>query len=68
MSGLLNSINTWRTKSPAPKPVNGDKEPRGTKRKAKGDPYDDIDDGKFSPRMYATDCLSFLFLSFHQLH
>lgn len=47
MSGIINQI--WH-KSPGPghgpKSVNGDKESRGTKRKAKGDPYEDIDDGK----------------------
>ncbi|KAI1099805.1 hypothetical protein F4804DRAFT_68667 [Jackrogersella minutella] len=40
MSGILNIFS----KSPAPRSVNDDKESRGTKRKAKGDPYDEIDD------------------------
>ncbi|KAI0836494.1 hypothetical protein F5Y06DRAFT_273604 [Hypoxylon sp. FL0890] len=43
MSGILGTISHW-AKSPAPRSVNGDKESRGTKRKAKGDPYDEIDD------------------------
>ncbi|KAI1408656.1 hypothetical protein F5Y13DRAFT_172038 [Hypoxylon sp. FL1857] len=43
MSGILGSISHW-AKSPAPRSVNGDKDSRGTKRKAKGDPYDEIDD------------------------
>ncbi|OTB10251.1 hypothetical protein K445DRAFT_323110 [Daldinia sp. EC12] len=37
-------INIFAKPSPAPRSVNGDKEPRGTKRKAKSDPYDEIDD------------------------
>ncbi|KAI1453368.1 hypothetical protein F4805DRAFT_470164 [Annulohypoxylon moriforme] len=40
MSAILNVF----AKSPAPGSVNGDKELRGVKRKAKGDPYDEIDD------------------------
>lgn len=43
MSRILDSISHW-AKSPAPRSVNGDKESRGTKRKAKGDPYDEIGD------------------------
>ncbi|XDG06418.1 hypothetical protein ABKA04_006033 [Annulohypoxylon sp. FPYF3050] len=39
MSAILNAF-----KSPAPGSVNGDKELRGMKRKAKGDPYEEIDD------------------------
>ncbi|KAI1775939.1 hypothetical protein F4818DRAFT_415479 [Hypoxylon cercidicola] len=45
MSGI---VGMW-SKSPGPKSVNGDKELRGTKRKAKGDPYDDIDDDDSIP-------------------
>ncbi|KAI1798903.1 hypothetical protein F4811DRAFT_546626 [Daldinia bambusicola] len=37
-------LNIFAKPSPAPKSVNGDKQPRGTKRKAKSDPYDEIDD------------------------
>ncbi|KAI1373142.1 hypothetical protein F4677DRAFT_231088 [Hypoxylon crocopeplum] len=44
MSAILNTITSSWAKSPAPGSVNGDKEPRGTKRKAISDPYDDIDD------------------------
>ncbi|KAI5856147.1 hypothetical protein GGS23DRAFT_437894 [Durotheca rogersii] len=51
MPPLLNKI--W-AKSPAPKPANSgqasDKGPRGTKRKSKGDPYDEIDDDDEPPR------------------
>ncbi|KAI1134617.1 hypothetical protein F5Y05DRAFT_397692 [Hypoxylon sp. FL0543] len=49
MSGILGTISHW-TKSPAPSSVNGDKEPRGTKRKAKGDPYDVLDDDDATPQ------------------
>ncbi|KAF3065296.1 putative chromo domain-containing protein [Daldinia childiae] len=42
MSSILNNI--FAKSSPAPRSVNGDKESRGTKRKAKSDPYDEIDD------------------------
>lgn len=44
MSSILTNI--FAKSSPAPRSVNGDKESRGTKRKAKSDPYDEIDDGK----------------------
>ncbi|KAI1469052.1 uncharacterized protein F4812DRAFT_425720 [Daldinia caldariorum] len=37
-------LNIFAKSSPAPRSVNGDKQPRGTKRKAKSDPYDEIDD------------------------
>lgn len=47
MSAILNAF-----KSPAPGSVNGDKELRGMKRKAKGDPYEEIDDGKEYPMLY----------------
>ncbi|KAI2466269.1 hypothetical protein F4781DRAFT_434528 [Annulohypoxylon bovei var. microspora] len=40
MSAILNIF----AKSPAPGSVNGDKGSRGTKRKARGDPYDEIED------------------------
>ncbi|KAI0879991.1 uncharacterized protein GGS22DRAFT_182630 [Annulohypoxylon maeteangense] len=40
MSAILNMV----AKSPAPGSVNSNKELRGIKRKAKGDPYDEIDD------------------------
>ncbi|KAL7622638.1 hypothetical protein AAE478_008151 [Parahypoxylon ruwenzoriense] len=57
MSGILGSISSW-AKSPAPKSTNGshprDKESRGTKRKAKGDPYDEIDDDDEPPRPPST--------------
>ncbi|KAI0173071.1 hypothetical protein GGR52DRAFT_370772 [Hypoxylon sp. FL1284] len=48
MSGIMNQI--W-AKSPG---VNGDKELRGTKRKAKSDPYDDLDDDDSIPNSKAT--------------
>ncbi|KAI0843974.1 hypothetical protein F5Y00DRAFT_274700 [Daldinia vernicosa] len=41
---MSNLLNKFAKSSPAPRSVNGDKESRGTKRKAKSDPYDEIDD------------------------
>ncbi|KAI2617894.1 hypothetical protein GGR54DRAFT_640978 [Hypoxylon sp. NC1633] len=41
-------------KSPAPGSVNGDKESRGKKRKAKGDPYENIDDGDSAQKKSST--------------
>ncbi|KAI1204190.1 uncharacterized protein F4807DRAFT_358373 [Annulohypoxylon truncatum] len=41
---MMPAILNMFAKSPAPGSVNGDKESRGMKRKAKGDPYDEIDD------------------------
>ncbi|KAI0377335.1 hypothetical protein F5Y04DRAFT_179090 [Hypomontagnella monticulosa] len=49
MSSMIKGISAAFGKSPAPNSVNGDKEPRGIKRKAKGDPYDDIDEDDSEP-------------------
>ncbi|KAI8961354.1 hypothetical protein F5Y11DRAFT_231261 [Daldinia sp. FL1419] len=46
MSVVLNLFN----QSPAPKSVNGDMESRGIKRKAKGDPYEEIEDDEAAQR------------------